>query len=89
MFSESREMFGGQSSTTISYALFTAFNAFFSRERLCFMRDKKMSKSRNVMFAGIKSRLSKSLARIALVKAVQTVLKEGLYLLGIKAPEAM
>ncbi len=58
--------------------LAAAFNKFYQRKDTEGRIDKIISDN---------TELTK--ARIVLVKAVQVVIKEGLYLLGIKAPEAM
>lgn len=58
--------------------LAAAFNKFYQRKDDNGRTDKIISDNKEL-----------SKARIVLVKAVQVVIKEGLYLLGIKAPEAM
>ncbi len=58
--------------------LAAAFNTFYQRKDRQGRIDKIISDDQAL-----------TAARIALVKAVQIVLKEGLYLLGIEAPEAM
>ncbi len=55
-----------------------AFNRVYQRKDEAGRIDKIISADKEL-----------SKARIALVRAVQTVLKEGLYLLGLKAPEEM
>ncbi|MDD5427152.1 MAG: arginine--tRNA ligase [candidate division Zixibacteria bacterium] len=55
-----------------------AFNRVYQRKDEAGRIDKIISADKEL-----------SWARIALVRAVQTVLKEGLYLLGLKAPEEM
>ncbi|MFQ5453351.1 MAG: arginine--tRNA ligase, partial [Candidatus Zixiibacteriota bacterium] len=55
-----------------------AFNKFYQRKDETGRIDKIISNDKNL-----------SLARIALVKSTQTVIKEGLKLLGIQAPEEM
>ena len=55
-----------------------AFNSFYQRKNEAGRTDKIISDDKDL-----------TLARIALVKSVQLVVKEGLYLLGIQAPEEM
>ncbi|NOY89489.1 MAG: arginine--tRNA ligase [FCB group bacterium] len=55
-----------------------AFNKFYQRKKEDGKIDKIISDDKEL-----------TSARMALVKAVQIILKEGLYLLGIKAPEEM
>ncbi len=58
--------------------LAAAFNKFYQRKNADGKPDKIISDNKEL-----------SKARILLVKSVQIVIREGLYLLGIKAPEAM
>ncbi len=58
--------------------LSSAFNAFYQRKDANGRTDKIISDN-----------VELSAARMALVKAVQLVVKEGLYLLGLQAPEEM
>ena len=58
--------------------LAAAFNKFYQRKDANGKIDKIISDN-----------IELSKARIVLVKAVQIVINEGLYLLGIKAPKAM
>jgi arginyl-tRNA synthetase len=58
--------------------LSSAFNSFYQRKDESGRTDKIISDNAEL-----------SAARMALVKAVQLVIKEGLYLLGLQAPEEM
>ncbi len=64
--------------TSFLIKLSSSFNKFYQRKNENGKSDKIISEDKNL-----------TSARIALVKAVQEVLKDGLYLLGLKAPEEM